>query len=66
MYGDLESYANWKVRGVEYTSDEFELKAEASLFTGMEWVWLNKELVSKKEIGRSTQDTRSKREMISF
>ena len=48
MNKDLETYANWKCRGVELTTDELTLKAEASYWTGREKVWLDGEVVSKK------------------
>lgn len=48
MNKDLETYANWKCRGVELTTDELTLKAEASYWTGREQVWLDGEVVSKK------------------
>ena len=48
MNRDLETYANWKCRGVELTTDELTLKAEGSYWTGREQVWLDGEVVSKK------------------
>ena len=48
MNKDLETYANWKCRGVELTTDELTLKAEGSYWTGREQVWLDGEVVSKK------------------
>ena len=48
MHKDLETYANWKCRGVELTTDELTLKAEGSYWTGREQVWLVGEVVSKK------------------
>ena len=48
MNKDLETYANWKCRGVELTTDELTLKVEASYWTGREQVWLDGEVVSKK------------------
>ena len=48
MNKDLETYANWKCRGVELTTDELTLKAEGSYWTGREKVWLDGEVVSKK------------------
>ena len=36
MHKDLETYANWKCRGVELTTDELTLKAEGSYWTGRE------------------------------
>ena len=48
MNKDLETYANWKCRGVELTTDELTLKAEGSYWTGREHVWLDGEVVSKK------------------
>ena len=48
MHKDLETYANWKCRGVELTTDELTLKAEGSYWTGREQVWLDGEVVSKK------------------
>ena len=48
MNKDLETYANWKCRGVELTTDQLTLKAEGSYWTGREQVWLDGEVVSKK------------------
>ena len=48
MHKDLETYANWKFRGVELTADELPLKAECSYLTGGDQVWLDGEVVSKK------------------
>ena len=48
MNKDLETYANWKCRGVELTTDELTLKAEYSYWTGREHVCLDGEVVSKK------------------
>ena len=48
MNNDLETYANWKCRGVELTTDEVTLKVEYSYWTCREKVWLDGEVVSKK------------------
>ncbi|GLQ16951.1 hypothetical protein [Maritalea porphyrae] len=42
---DLESYASWKERWVEYTSDDFTLKVFAN-WTTRETVWINGEQIS--------------------